>query len=128
MQKSTASKTPKEKPSIEKARDIIRKNPTLIWYSKNYDNFDLPCIVEAVLNYGDWDEFKELVDAIGLEEVAEVFYQHVNRPRCNYKPEIKKFFTEVFARNAPRNSNEQTKTTNTIKMTSKILKGENENY
>ena len=108
MQKPTANKNSNLKDSttkapLEKARDIIRKNPVLIWYSKNYDGFDLPCIVEAVLNYGSWDEFKELINAVGIEEVAKVFYQHANRPRCNYKPEIKKFFVEVFSRNAPGN-------------------------
>jgi len=101
--KNSNPKVAQPKPPIEQARDIIRKNPVLIWYSKNYDGFDLPCIVEAVLNYGSWDEFKELINAVGIEEVAKVFYQHANRPRCNYKPEIKKFFMEVFSRNAPGN-------------------------
>jgi len=112
--KNSNPKVAQPKPPIEKARDIIRKNPVLIWYSKNYDGFDLPCIVEAVLNYGSWDEFKELINAVGIEEVAKVFYQHANRPRCNYKPEIKKFFTEVFAKNAPGNFVGQTIAINTL--------------
>lgn len=89
------------KSPIEKARDIIRKNPSLIWYSKNYDGFELSSIVEAVLNYGDWDQFKELISAVGINEVAKTFYAHAFGTRCNYRSDIKKFYTEVFKRNAP---------------------------
>ena len=110
MQKPLTHKNPNPKVAqpkspIEQARDIIRKNPVLIWYSKNYDGFDLPCIVEAVLNYGSWDEFKELIGAVGIEEVAKIFYQHANRPRCNYKDLSKIYFDKVFATNVPNYPN-----------------------
>ncbi len=84
------------KSPIELARDIIRKKPQLIWYSKNYDGFELSSIVEAVLNYGDWDDFKELIGAIGIEEVAKTFYEHAFRPRCNCKKEVLEFFDGFF--------------------------------
>lgn len=95
---------------IEKARDIIRKNPSLIWYVKDIDGLDLASITEHVLNYGDWDQFKELISAVGINEVAKTFYEHAFRPRCNYRPEIKSFFTEVFKRNASGNFDRQTNT------------------
>lgn len=94
-------KTSQSKLPIEKARDIIRKKPYLIWYSKNYDGFELSNIVEAVLNYGDWDDFKELIDAVGIKEVAKTFYEHAYRPRCNYKSLSKNYFDKFFKTNVP---------------------------
>jgi len=86
---------------MEKARDIIRKNPSLIWYVKSVDNLDLASITEHVLNYGDWDQFKELINAVGINEVAKTFYEHAFRPRCNYKEMSKIFFDRVFKKNVP---------------------------
>jgi len=93
------------KSPIEKARDIIRKNPSLIWYSKNYDGFSLASIVESILNYGTWDEFKELINAVGLEEIAKTFYEYAFRPRCNYKKMSKIYFDKLFKANVPAYSN-----------------------
>lgn len=82
----------------------------MIWYVKNIDGLDLTSITEHVLNYGDWDQFKELIDAVGINEVAKTFYEHAFRPRCNYRPDIKRFYTEVFKKNAPGNFDRQTNT------------------
>ena len=86
-------------------RDIIRNNPGLIWYSKNYDGFDEESVVEAVLNYGNWDEFIELKKTLGTEKLAEIFRVNAFRERTNYRDDVRQYFTLYFDKHAPRNTN-----------------------
>ncbi|MEK7615814.1 MAG: hypothetical protein AAB420_01230 [Patescibacteria group bacterium] len=85
-------------------RDIIRKNPGLIWYSRNYDGFEESTVVEAVLNYGDWDEFKALKESLSVERVAEIFRENAFRERTNYRDDVRQYFTLYFDKHAPRDT------------------------
>ena len=38
------------------AQEFIKKRPYLIWYTKNFDRLSEESIVEAVLNYGDFED------------------------------------------------------------------------
>ena len=40
---------------------FIKKRPYLIWYVKNYDALSEDSIVEATLNYGDWDDVMKMI-------------------------------------------------------------------
>ena len=77
-------------------RDIIRHKPYLIWYTKNYDALGEESVVEAVLNYGDWDDVQELIKSMGIKKVAEVFKTQAFRVRTNYRPEIRNYFNLYF--------------------------------
>src|SRR3989344_6439977 len=77
-------------------RDIIRHKPYHIWYTKNYDGLGEESVVEAVLNYGDWDDLKQLCTILGIKRVAEIFWIHIQGTRCNYKPEVVNFFQIYF--------------------------------
>ena len=79
-----------------KANKIIKDNPYLIWYTKNYDNLPDESVVEAVLNYGDWDLFKELIGILGIKKTAEIFKKESNKKRSNFFPEVKNYFTLYF--------------------------------
>lgn len=83
-----------------KASDIIKEKPYLIWYTKNYDGLNDEAVVEAVLNYGDWDDVKKLIHILGIKKVAAIFKEHAMRPRCNYRPEIKNYFLLYFGKYA----------------------------
>ena len=80
--------------------DFIKKRPHLIWYTKNYDGLNAEAIVEATLNYGNWADVQTLIKIMGVKEVARVFGTYANRPRCNYRSDIKHFFTLYFKRHA----------------------------
>lgn len=81
-------------------RDIIRKKPHLIWYTKDYDALDEEAVVEAVLNYGNWDDVQELIQIMGIKKVMAVFEAQISRPRYNYFPEIKDYFHRYFQKYA----------------------------
>lgn len=87
---------------LVKLRGIIKDNPYLIWYTKNYDELDERAIVEAVLNYGDLEQTKQMIKIMGVEEAAKVFYWHDSQPRCNLHKLSRNYYRHYFEKYAPR--------------------------
>lgn len=83
--------------NLTKARNIIRHNPGLIWYTKNYDHLSAESITEAVLNYGSWENFQELRTLLGTKILAKIFKQLTQKKRCNLHFLAKNYFTYYFA-------------------------------
>lgn len=75
---------------------FIKERKYLIWYVNDYDKLDAPAILEATLNYGDWDDVQKLIGILGLQESARIFREYSERQRCNYRPEIKNYFQLYF--------------------------------
>ena len=86
--------------NLNKARNIIRHNPGLIWYTKSYDRLDIRSVTEAVLNYGTWGEFKNLSKIIGVSALARVFASLDSMPRNNLLPKVRSYFKLYFKRYA----------------------------
>lgn len=80
--------------------DFIKKRPYLIWHTKNFDNLSVDSIVEAVLNFGSWDDFEEMVKILGMKKTASIFRKRLKQKRCNYRPEIKNYFQLYFQKYA----------------------------
>ena len=65
----------------------------------DFDAFDTEAIVEATLNYGDWDDVQELIGILGVRETARIFREKSGPSaigRTNYRPEIANYFTFYF--------------------------------
>ena len=77
-------------------RDFIATRPHLIWYSKDYDRLDESAIVEATLNYGNWNDVQEMIRILGMDTVAGIFKMQTSRPRKNYRPEVVHYFSLYF--------------------------------
>ena len=84
-------------------RDIIRKKPGLIWYVKDYDALDEASVVEAVLNYGDWNDVQEVIKMLGIGKVSEIFREYAFGERTNYRDDIRYYFDLYFKKHASRN-------------------------
>lgn len=78
--------------------EFIKERPHLIWYTKNYDGLSEESIVEATLNYGDFDDVKKLIEILGVKKVAEIFQEQTGprRMRVNYSPKIQNYFRLYF--------------------------------
>jgi len=83
-----------------KLGDFVRKRKHLFWSTKNYDGLSNAVVVEAVLNYGDMNDVRELISLLGIREVAKVFRENTSRPRINYRPEIVNYFQLYFQKYA----------------------------
>ncbi|MEK7507412.1 MAG: hypothetical protein AAB585_02660 [Patescibacteria group bacterium] len=75
---------------------FIKKRAYLVWYTKNYDGLSEEAIVEAVLNYGDFRDVKEMINILGIARAAEIFRKKIAGKRCNLRPGIKNYFFLFF--------------------------------
>lgn len=82
--------------------EFIKKRPYLVWYTKNYDGLSKEAIVEAVLNYGDFDDVKKMISILGVKKTAAIFSKQTSwrRKRINYTPKIMNYFKLYFAKYA----------------------------
>lgn len=79
---------------------FIQKRPHLVWYTKNHENLSPDSVVEAVLNYGDWDDVQELTRILGMKETAAIFEKGLNQKRSNYRERTKEYFSRYFKKYA----------------------------
>ncbi len=80
--------------------DFVRERKYLFWSTKNYDGLSNEAIVEAVLNYGNMDDVRELIVLLGIQEVAKIFRENTSRPRINYDKKIVNYFSLFFEKYA----------------------------
>lgn len=84
---------------VDAIHRFIQSRPYLVWYVKDLGRLSEEAIVEATLNYGDWEDFQELIRILGMKEVARVFRgksRLVSTGRTNYRPEVEHYFTLYF--------------------------------
>lgn len=79
--------------------EFIKKRKHLIWWVKDHDSLKKESIVEATLNYGDWDDVQTLISILGIQEVARIFRER-SKPskigRQNYNKKTKNYFSLYF--------------------------------
>lgn len=78
------------------ARNFAKKRPHLFWHISDFDSLSEEAIVEAVFNYGNWEDARELMEILGLEKTASLFRKKARGKRNNYRPEIKNYFELYF--------------------------------
>lgn len=80
-------------------QNFMKKRKYLVWYVKDVTKLSDESIVEAVLNYGDWDDVQKMIKIMGIKKVARIF-RAKSKPgkwgRTNYRPEIKNYFKLYF--------------------------------
>ena len=79
-------------------REIVRNKPYLFWGVGDKTRLSDEAVVEAVLNFGDFDDVRKLCDILGMENVADIFNRLTGRSRLNFKKPTLNFFRLYFAR------------------------------
>lgn len=85
-----------------KERDeYIANRSALFWSVGDLSKVSDVLLVETILNYGSWEDVKELIKLLGIFQTATLFRASTEgRVRDNYFPEVKNFFTLYFSRHA----------------------------
>lgn len=81
---------------------IIDKHKNLFWYTPEAEkqNISDDLLVERILNDGTLEDCRELIETLGGERVAEVFFSAKGRQKGNYYPEIYHFFSLILKKYA----------------------------
>jgi len=75
---------------------FAKKRPYLFWSTNNFKNLSAAVVLENTLNYGDFDDVKEVLGLIGLKKAALIFKKQTASRRSNYRPEIANYFKLYF--------------------------------
>jgi hypothetical protein len=86
-----------------KTKDMTPLMKHLFWWvpEDGLPSLSADVIVESVLNNGNEDTVRQLLDFYGIETVAEIFKRQTERRRINYRPRTLHFFRAYFRRHAP---------------------------
>ena len=92
----------------EAVKDFIRKHQVLFWYSPEdkAETVSDELLVETILNYGTMNSVTELFQLMGIENVANIFFNSINqstRRKNNYHELALNYYTLLFSRYAHRN-------------------------
>jgi len=94
-------------------KEFIRQHRALFWYIPEDKKEDISedVLVEFVLNYGDIEAVKSLFSLLGIEKVAEIFFNSINlseRRKGNYHELTLNYFTILFNKYAHKHINRKT--------------------
>jgi len=81
-------------------QQFLKKRSHLLWYVKNPEQVSEQAAVEAVLNYGDMDDVRQLISILGIKKVASIFKKQLKQKRVNYDPKVAHFFKLYFKKHA----------------------------
>ncbi len=80
-------------------KEFIEKRKYFFWWVKDPQNLGKESVVEATLNYGNWDDVQELIYIMGIEKVARIFRERSKESsvgRQNYDKKTKNYFNLYF--------------------------------
>ncbi len=81
-------------------QQYIKKRPYLVWDIKDPEKLSNESIVVAVLNYGDLDDVKKIIDILGIKKIAKIFDKQYKWKRSNFEPKIANYFKLYFKKYA----------------------------
>jgi len=86
-------------------KQFIREHSNLFWYTPEDKKEEISheFLVETILNYGDLQSVKQLINIMGLDSLAEIFSGLEGRKKLNYYPEIYHFFSILVNKHAHSN-------------------------
>jgi len=90
-------------------QELINDNKHLFWYTPENKKVDLgeDQVVETILNYGDEKAIRRLLDIMGVDKVAQIFYKQISassRRKNNYHELVFNYFQLYFKRHAQGNT------------------------
>lgn len=81
--------------------EFAKKRKYLFWFTRNFEHLSKEAIVEGVLNYGDFNDVKEIISILGMQEIARIFRKQTKPTRrINYDHKIVNYFTLFFQKYA----------------------------
>ena len=86
---------------MKEVEEYIEKRKNLFWSVSDSRKKDISeiLLVETILNYGTLEDVRELIQLLGLKQIATIFFNATqNRPRHNYFPEVENYFRLYFQR------------------------------
>ncbi len=79
---------------------FIKQRKHFFWDIKNPENVSEESVVEHILNYGDFDDIRKMIQILTIEKVAHIFRKQIHQKRNNYDKKIANYFKLYFNKHA----------------------------
>ena len=79
---------------------IVKDKPYLTWYVRNPNKLSAKSIVEHVLNFGNWDDYLRVEEALGIKKTKELFESIAHGNRVNLRKKTVSYFEKYFQKYA----------------------------
>ena len=63
------------------------------WWVADVTKLSESSLIEGTLNFGDFEDKKEIIELIGPQKVKKEFHRMVTMPRSNIRPEVASYWT-----------------------------------
>jgi hypothetical protein len=81
-------------------QDLLTKKPYLAWYINNKNSLSDESTLEHILNYGNWEDYLEAENILGITKTKSIFNKLINKKRINLRPQTVNYFQNYFAKYA----------------------------
>ena len=81
-------------------QDLFLKKPYLAWFVKNKKGLSQESTMEQIFNYGNWQDYLEAEEDLGVKKVKAIFEDLKTRKRTNLRPKTVNYFSLYFAKYA----------------------------
>lgn len=75
----------------------LKKRRGLWWSTSQLDKLSDEVILEAVMNYGEWEDFLDLKRRWGLKKIKQLFGQMMSKRRVNLRQPVQALFRDYLA-------------------------------
>jgi hypothetical protein len=83
-------------------QQLISENACLFWWipAEKKKQLSDESLVETILNYGDMNGVKKLIQIYGIKKVSDIFFKQIENKRNNYLPQTIYYFSLYFKKHA----------------------------
>ncbi len=85
---------------MNKLLGLFYENPYLAWYVRDVKNISKESMLEHIFNYGNWEDYLEAEEALGIKSTKKIFNDLKDKPRTNLRKKTINYFDKYFQRYA----------------------------
>ena len=82
-------------------QEFAQKHHMYWWWVSDVTKLSESALIEGTLNFGDFEDKKEIIELIGPKKVKKEFHRMVHMPRSNIRPEVADYWQDYLDRHYP---------------------------
>lgn len=81
---------------MNKPLGVFHEKPYLAWYVRDVKNISKESLLEHIFNYGNWEDYIRVEEALGIKETREIFNDLRDKARPNLRRKTINYFEKYF--------------------------------
>lgn len=85
---------------MKKLIELFKQKPYLAWYVKDTKKLSEKSMLEHILNYGSWEDYRLAESVLGIKKIQTLFTELIHGKRVNLRPQTKNYFAKYISQYA----------------------------